>query len=166
MPATEVSEVDDAAWALYDGFVRMHTELARELDRRLQGDAGISQPDYAVLLTLFRGPEEGLRPGVIGEQIGWEKSRVSHQITRMAGRGLVERVECDTDGRGSMIVLTRPGRRALLGAMRDHASAIRQLFLDQLSPAEKRAIAAASARVLARLDEARGSGESRVLEAG
>lgn len=155
MSMSEVSEVDAAEWALFDGFVAMHAELARELDRRLQRDAGISQADYGVLLTLFKAPEHRLRPGVLGELIGWEKSRVSHQLTRMVSRGLVERIECDTDGRGSLIVLTRAGRRALLGAMRDHALAIRALFLDLLEPDEKQAIASASSRVLQRLAEAR-----------
>ena len=155
MPATEVSEIDAADWALYDGFVAMHAELGRELDRRLQRDAGISQADYGVLLALFRAPERRLRPGALGELIGWEKSRVSHQLTRMVGRGLVERTECDTDGRGSFVALTRAGRLALLKSTRDHALAIRALFLDVLEPAEKEAIANASARVLRRLSESR-----------
>lgn len=159
MPATEVSQVDAAEWALFDGFVAMHNELARELDRRLQRDSGISQADYGVLLALFRAPERRLRPGALGELIGWEKSRVSHQLTRMVGRGLVERTECATDGRGSFVELTRAGRRALLSSMRDHALAIRTLFLDVLEPAEKEAIANASARVL------RGLGESREPDA-
>jgi len=153
MSDSEVSAVDAAEWALWDAFGAMHVELARELDRRLQRDAGISQGDYAVMLTLFRAPERRLRPGVLGERIGWEKSRVSHQLTRMVSRGLVERVECDTDGRGSVVVLARAGRLAMLQAMRDHASAIRSLFLDVLEPDEKHAIANASARVLRRLAE-------------
>lgn len=150
---SEVSAVDEAEWALWDTFGAMHARLARELDRRLQRDAGISQGDYAVLLTLFRAPERRLRPGALSEKIGWEKSRLSHQLTRMVGRGLVERVDCDTDGRGSLIVLTNTGRLALLRAMRDHAVAIRSLFLDLLEPDQKQAIADASTRVLERLAE-------------
>ena len=150
---SEVSEIDAADWALWVDFVRVEHELARELDRRLQRDAGISQGDYAVMITLFEAPDRRLRPSVLGEAIAWEKSRLSHQLTRMVARGLVERVECDTDGRGSWVVLTREGRRALLGAMRDHASAIRSLFLDVLGPDEKRMIADVAARVGERLDE-------------
>jgi DNA-binding MarR family transcriptional regulator len=78
----------------------------------------------------------------------------------MAARGLVERADCDTDARGTWIVLTRAGRRALLGAMRDHATAIRTLFFDVLEPREKQAIADASSRVLERLRE------SSALESG
>jgi DNA-binding MarR family transcriptional regulator len=151
--SSEVSAVDEAEWAVWDSFGAMHAQLSRELDRRLQRDAGISQGDYAVMLALFRAPERRLRPGALGEQISWEKSRLSHQLTRMVGRGLVERIECDTDGRGSVIVLTNAGRLAMLRAMRDHAVAIRSLFLDLLEPDEKHAIANASARVLERLAE-------------
>lgn len=157
---SEVSEIDEAEWALWHDFVVMHHELTGELDRRLQRDAGISQSDYAVMLALFKAPERRLRPGELGETIVWEKSRLSHQLTRMAARGLVERAECDTDARGTWIVLTRAGRRALLGAMRDHATAIRTLFFDALEPGEKQAIADASSRVLQRLRE------SSALEAG
>ena len=57
-------------------------------------------------------------------------------------------------------MLTRAGRLALLRAMRDHALAIRALFLDLLAPDEKRAIANASSRVLEKLTE------SRELDAG
>jgi DNA-binding MarR family transcriptional regulator len=150
---SEVSEIDTAEWELWHDFVTMHRDLTRELDRRLQRDAGLSQGDYGVMLTLFRAPDRRLRPGELGEAIAWEKSRLSHQLTRMVARGLVERVECDTDGRGSWVVLTRTGRRALLGAMRDHATAIRGLFLDVLAPDEKRLLAELADRVRERLDD-------------
>ena len=106
------------------------------------------------MLTLFDAPDRRLRPGALGEAIGWEKSRLSHQLARMAARGLVERAECDTDGRGTWVVLTREGRRTLLHSLRDHAASIRSLFLDALDPDEKQVLARATERVLERLGEA------------
>lgn len=153
---SEVSAIDESEWAMWADFVLVHRELARELDRRLMSDAGLSQADYTVLLTLFRADDRRMRPGLLADAIGWEKSRLSHQLTRMAARGLVERVECDTDARGSLAGLTRDGRLALLGAMRDHASAIRTHFLDVLTAEEKAAMASGSARLLERLREHRG----------
>ena len=146
-----VSEIDESEWALWRGFLTMHRDLMRELDGRLQRDAGISQADYSVMLTLFDAPERRLRPGALGEALGWEKSRLSHQLSRMAARGLVERAECDTDGRGTWVVLMRDGRRTLLHSLRDHAASIRSLFLDALEPDEKRVLARANERVLERL---------------
>ena len=61
---------------------------------------------------------------------------------------LVERTACETDGRGTWIVLTAEGRRLLLRAMRDHTDAIRELFFDALTDDEKTSIRAASIRML------------------
>ena len=147
-----VSELAPEDWALWRSVRAMNQHLARELDRQLLRDAGISQADYGILLTLFESPERQRRTGEIGELLAWEKSRVSHQVARMEGRGLVARAECELDGRGTWVTLTPDGTRALLGAMREHASAIRDLFLDLLEPDEKEALRRVSARVLDNLN--------------
>ena len=133
---------------------RAGRHLVAELDRRLQADAGISHPEYTVLLSLNEAPERRLRTGELAELLAWEKSRVSHQVARMESRGLVERTPCETDGRGTWIVLTAEGRRLLLRAMRDHAAAIRELFVDVLTDDEKASMRAASIRMLEGLDPA------------
>ncbi len=147
-----VSEIPAQDWALWRAWVSMNQQLTRALDRQLQQDAGISQADYIVLLSLFESPDHRRRIGELAELIAWEKSRVSHQVARMEARGLVERTECDTDGRGTWVALTRDGRRALLGAMKDHTAAIRDLFFAELSADEKAAIHAAAQRVLDKLN--------------
>jgi DNA-binding MarR family transcriptional regulator len=149
---SQVSEVSVEDWALWRSFNTMHQQLARELDRRLQQDAGISQSDYAVLVTLFEAPDRRLRTGELAELLGWEKSRVSHQVSRMEARDLLERTECDTDARGTWIGLTTAGRRTLLAAMSDHAAAIRRFFLDPLDPGQKRALHDAAQNVITALD--------------
>ena len=143
-----VVEVSDEDWGLWRDFVAMHRHLARELDRQLQRDAAISQADFSVLVVLSEAPDRKLRTGELAELLAWEKSRVSHQVARMESRGLLERTECDTDGRGTWVGLTNEGRRTLLGATREHAAAIRSLFFDNLHQGEKAAIAGVSARIL------------------
>lgn len=149
---TAISEVDRADWATWRLYFSSGRRLVAELDRRLQADAGISHPEYTVLLSLNEAPQRQLRAGELAELLAWEKSRVSHQVTRMAARRLVERTACETDGRGSWIGITAEGRRLLLRAMRDHADAIRDLFVDRLSDDEKASIRTASIRMLERLD--------------
>jgi Transcriptional regulators len=149
-----VSEVSPEDWALWRSYRAMGEQLSRELDRQLQRDAGLSQADYAILVSLFETTEQQLRTGELGELLAWEKSRVSHQVARMEARGLVERVECESDGRGTWVRLTTDGKRALLGAMREHAQAIRDFFLEQLEPDEKAVLLRASERVLGRLNPA------------
>lgn len=37
--------------------------------------------------------------------LGWEKSRLSHHVARMAARGLVTEEKCDTDRRGAFVAV-------------------------------------------------------------
>lgn len=147
--AAEVSEQD---WRLWREFVTMHRHLARELDRQLQRDAGISQADFSVLARLSEAPDRKLRTGELAELLAWEKSRVSHQVARMESRGLLDRTECDTDGRGTWVGITAEGRRTLVSSTRDHAATIRDLFFDELGDDEKVAIGEVSRRILDRLN--------------
>ena len=149
-----VSDLPPADWALWRSMRAMNQHLGRELDRQLQRDAGISQADYGILVTLFEAPDRQRRTGELGELLGWEKSRVSHQVARMEGRGLVARRECEADGRGTWVTLTTDGTRALLGAMRQHAAAIRDLFLGELEPDEKDVMYRVARRVLHKLNPA------------
>lgn len=149
-----VSEVPHADWDLWRTMRAMNEQLSRELDRQLQRDAGISQADYSILVTLFDAPDRRMRTGELGELLAWEKSRVSHQVARMEARGLVERVVCESDGRGTWVTLATDGKRALLGAMREHAAAIRELFFDELGDDEKQVMLGGMRRVLDKLNAA------------
>lgn len=141
-------------WDVWRDYFRGTRELAAALDRRLQDDAGISHPDYLVLLSLWQAPEHQLRTGELAARLTWEKSRVSHQVSRMEARGLVERRECDTDLRGVWVTLTDEGARLFHAASDDHVDAIREWFLDPLDEQEKFVIARVSQRMRALLGTA------------
>ncbi len=101
-----------------------------------------------MLVALLNAPGKQLRGRELGEELAWEKSRISHQVSRMEKRGLVERRECETDARGTWIGITPDGSRAVLGATREHATNLRKYFFDILSDDELAAIRAVSDRVL------------------
>jgi DNA-binding MarR family transcriptional regulator len=88
------------------GFVQMQTELRARTNRQLQREAGLSEADYAVLVGLSEAPDGRLRAFELGRQVGWEKSRLSHHLSRMEQRGLVRRERCLSDSRGAEVVLT------------------------------------------------------------
>ncbi len=148
---SEVSDIGEADWSVWRSFVLMRRQLDRALEQRLQDDAGISGPDFEILLSLFKAAGNQLRGKELVELLGWEKSRVSHQVTRMAARGLVERRECPTDLRGSWITLLPDGRRAVLKASRGNAVELRRLFFEVLSEDEKAVLASVSERIAERI---------------
>ena len=45
----------------------------------------------------------------LGRALGWEKSRISHQVTPMVERGLVEKSKCGSDRRGAFVAVTDAG---------------------------------------------------------
>ncbi len=120
-------------WELWDTWMRAQRLLARELDRALQRDFGISKAEFSVLVTLSRAPGREMRVADLTESLDWEKSRVSHQLTRMENRGLVEQTECGATGRRTRIGLTAQGRRLAQSAIVGHAGNIRRHFFERLT---------------------------------
>jgi DNA-binding MarR family transcriptional regulator len=140
-------ELTDDEWATWDAFYSMRRRLDRALELALQGASGISAPEFEILVGLGRSGDRRLRVRDIADVIGWEKSRVSHQVTRMERRGLVRRSDCASDARGTWVELTPEGRRAVLTAMRGHTAAIKRYFVDVLGD-DGPALHAFSERVL------------------
>jgi DNA-binding MarR family transcriptional regulator len=135
---------------LWRGWLKLNAELASTLQRELQQDAGLSMPDYEVLVHLTDNPEGRVRVTELAGLLQWERSRVSHHIKRMERRGLVERAQCSEDGRGAFIVITTQGRAAIEEAAPGHVMAVRRLMFEALSEEEKVALAAVIDKLLAR----------------
>ncbi|MGV9455210.1 MarR family winged helix-turn-helix transcriptional regulator [Streptomyces sp. NPDC003635] len=141
---------EQQAWR---SFVRLQERLGGRLARQLQSESNISAADFAVLVHLTDVPEGRQRYQDLSRALEWEKSRMSHHIARMAGRGLVVRQECPEDGRGAFVAITEQGRTAIEAAAPLHVEAVRRLFLDHVTPAELRTLGEISARVVEKLDE-------------
>jgi len=59
----------------------------------------------------------------------------------MTKRGLVDRLQSDTDGRATDAVLTPAGRKAIKAAAPRHVAWVRQLFFSDLSTVQERELA-------------------------
>ncbi|MFE0549016.1 MarR family winged helix-turn-helix transcriptional regulator [Streptomyces pilosus] len=141
---------EKVAW---DNFIRMQEKLIGRLSRRLQADSGMSASDYIVLVSLTERGDGRMRLLDLAKLVEWEKSRMSHQVTRMAKRGLVAREECPDDGRGAFIVATPAGYRAIEEAAPQHVEHVRQLFIDALTPNQLSTLARLSKRVLDHMEK-------------
>lgn len=135
-------------WELWDTWMRAQRLLARELERGLQRDFGISKAEFSVLVTLRRAPEREMGIGALTTSLAWEKSRVSHQLTRMENRGLVKRTQSGTGGPRARIGLTTQGRRVAQRAILGHARNIRRYFFDPLTSEQTAAIRTWSERTV------------------
>jgi DNA-binding MarR family transcriptional regulator len=131
----------------------MQMRLEGELARQLAADSGLSYPDYVILVALTERPNGRMRLFELTENLGWEKSRLSHQVARMADRGLVTKEKCDSDRRGAYVVVTAQGRRVIKAAAPGHVAAVRRLFVDRLTSAQLDVIGNAAQLILAALDE-------------
>jgi DNA-binding MarR family transcriptional regulator len=134
---------------MWRGYLTMASQLQTAMHRQLQQDCDLSLSDYDVLVALSeRGP---LRINELGEALAWEQSRVSHQLRRMRGRGLVVRHGSGDDRRGATIDLTDSGRAALDAAAPGHVELVRSVVFDGLSAAQQRAFGSVIESVVSRL---------------
>jgi DNA-binding MarR family transcriptional regulator len=144
-----LSPAEERAWrALQFMQLRLDGALAHQLGE----DSALSYPDYKVLVALTDRPGGRLRLFELANVLGWEKSRLSHHVARMADRGLVAKEACDADRRGAYVVVTKAGRKEIEAAAPGHVRVVRRLFVDPLTPAQLQALAEAAETVLAALD--------------
>lgn len=146
-----LTEREERAWR---GLQFMQMFLERELAHQLAAESGLSYPDYVVLVALTDRPDGRMRLFELGESLGWEKSRLSHHVARMATRGLVTKEPCDDDRRGAFVVITARGRSEIVAAAPGHLAAVRRLFIDRLTPRQIDAMTEIAETVLAAFDRA------------
>ncbi|GAA3544126.1 MarR family winged helix-turn-helix transcriptional regulator [Amycolatopsis ultiminotia] len=149
---TDSDLLDAGQQQLWNTWMRAHRLLVREVDRRLQAEFGISKAEFSVLVTLLHAPGQQLRVQELADSLGWEKSRVSHQLTRVENRGFVVRAEGGASGRRTGIGLARKGRRLAEQALHGHARAIRECFFDPLTPEQAGAILSWSEQLIDRVE--------------
>ncbi|HEY4462886.1 MAG TPA: MarR family transcriptional regulator, partial [Streptosporangiaceae bacterium] len=78
-------------------------------------------------------------------------SRLSHVADRLEKRGLLYRERDPENGRFMMAILTAEGYDLVVRAAPGHVEAVRDLFLDALSPVQLRALRDAGDHVLDQL---------------
>lgn len=139
---------EQEAWR---GFLEMHARLFAQLNRELQDTSGISNADFAVLVQLSEHAAGRMRVLELARALRWEKSRLSHQLTRMQQRGLIARSNCSDDRRGAYVVLTTHGRDTVEEAAPAHVEAVRGYMFDQLTAEQVDTLATMSHAVIERL---------------
>src|SRR5207237_9488599 len=124
--------LDERQQHVWQGYLHVNQDLFAVLEQQLAHESGLSGADYRVLVPLSEAPDGLLRARDLGSEIGWDRSRLSHHLSRMEKRGLVIREECAVDARGLLVRLTMAGGLGIEDVAPGHAEAVRRYFLYQL----------------------------------
>lgn len=122
-------------WATWRSFRRMAEIISGRIVHDITQATGLSNADFVVLMELDKGMDGCRRQRDLQAYLEWDKTRLSHQLTRMAGRNLIARVS-DTENL-IVIRMTTEGRQQLLTARPVHIESVRKNFLDHLSPVDR-----------------------------
>ncbi|WP_309299308.1 MarR family transcriptional regulator [Paenibacillus sp. YYML68] len=123
-------------WNMWKGsFKRIFGRVVKDMSEH----TGLSEGDFGILDRLVQFGNGKLRQQESADSMDWDKSRLSHHLTRMEKRGLVVRKPLDTD-RGVEVIITSAGKTALDEALPIVSKAIRKYFLDQLTDQDMESI--------------------------
>jgi DNA-binding MarR family transcriptional regulator len=129
----QLSPLEMEAWG---GFLRVHTLLYRELDRRLTTGQRMPISTYDVLLRLAWAGNSGLRMSELAQQVLMTSGGLTRLADRLEHAGLIARKRYAEDLRGYVARITPAGRQALKRANVLHLKDVRELFLNHLTREE------------------------------
>lgn len=116
---------------VWHAFKLMGDDVLRRVGRDITENTGLSGPEFGVLSRLAGLGKGEMRQQTLATMMDWDKSRLSHQLTRMKERGLIERRS--TGGKTVLVVLTKLGQEKLDAARPVHAESVRRNLLSRLS---------------------------------
>ncbi len=138
-----LTPAEESAWRKY---IVASRRLLEALDDDLSAN-GLTLSDYEILVHLSDAEDRRLRMSDLAEKTILSRSRLSHRIKYMEGKGWVERQKCASDKRGTWAVMTTKGWNSIVKAAPDHVESIRNRFIDQISKADQANIAMAFDKV-------------------
>jgi DNA-binding MarR family transcriptional regulator len=128
---------EQRAWRL---FLQFQRRFAEQLSADM-AEHGVDFSDYEVLALLSEAPE-------LATMVVSAPSRLTYRIDQLVRRGLVERVPCHSDRRGSFAHLTEAGRALVHAAAPVHVAGVRRYLFDLLAPDELAAMSGVLSRAL------------------
>ncbi|HTJ25507.1 MAG TPA: MarR family transcriptional regulator [Candidatus Limnocylindria bacterium] len=117
---------------LWHAWLQISEAVTSQVARDVAEASGLSAADYGILERLVEIGNGRLRQRELAAALNWDKSRISHQLTRMQERDLLTRSKTTQDG--SQVAITRLGRDALERARPIHAQAVRRHLIKRLTP--------------------------------
>ena len=132
-----MKELDSQAWR---AFHKIGTRLLPHLGRQITNHSGITSSEYVVLMALSELPKNSVNLNRLAIGLGWETSRMSHQISRMQESGLVKKIQSESDARCFDVSITPAGRRIAEKAVPLQSVEINHCFSNVLTSKQKEAL--------------------------
>ncbi|TQF06743.1 MarR family transcriptional regulator [Kitasatospora acidiphila] len=147
----ETRWLDEQEMAAWRGFVAASNLVARRLEQQLKDEAGLSHPQYEILVHLSAAPERAMRMTELADRLITSKSGLTYQVAQLEKAGLVGRRSCASDVRGVFAYLTDEGMALLRQAAPGHVAAVREALIDVLDREQLAVLADALGEVASRL---------------
>ena len=96
-------------------------KVNHHIETVLQDDHNLTSAEFAVLVNLSESPEKEIRLRDLCNILNWDRSRASHQVSRMQKRGVI-------------IELTDEGDRRIRNAAPSHVESVRDVIFNNLDP--------------------------------
>jgi len=145
MSANPTSVVIEA-WA---SLVRTQKSLVDRVEESLK-QAGLPPLDwYHVLYEVDRSPKGMMRQSGVQSRTQLAQYNVCRLVDRLEREGLVERHQCQRDGRNNVLIITAKGRALRRQMWPVYAAAISEHFGTRLSQAEAEQLATLMAKLVA-----------------
>lgn len=132
-----MKELDSKAWR---AFHKIGTSLLPHLGRQITNHSGISGTEYVVLVALSELTIPSVNLNRLAQGLGWEISRMSHQISRMEETGLVKKSRNTEDSRCFDVSITAKGRKIAEAAIPLQSKEINHCFSEVLTQAQMKSL--------------------------
>src|SRR5580692_5223873 len=116
---------------IWHAFMFMGEDVLGRVGRDIAQATGLSGSEFGVLSRLAAIGKGEMRQQALARVMSWDKSRLSHQLTRMQERAPIERRPAD--GKTVLVTLTAHGREKLAAARPIHAESVRRNLLSRLT---------------------------------
>lgn len=130
-----------ALWLLWK---RAHERVRAAVIADMTVASGLSESELSVLVCLHEA-DGALRQAAIAAALGWDRTRLSHLLTRMEQRDYVVR---DKLANGVEVALRPEGRRMIEASVPALDASTRRHLLDRLEPDDAAALKAILDRLL------------------
>ncbi len=132
-----MKDLDSKAWR---AFHKIGTSLLPHLGRQITNHSGISGTEYVVLVALSELTVPSVNLNRLATGLGWEISRMSHQVSRMDEAGLVKKTKNLEDSRCFDVSITAKGRKIVEAAIPLQSIEINHCFSEVITQAQMKSL--------------------------